>query len=64
MGKRDLEKSRKVLLMWQLRRRSEHAYVGMARILIYNNTWYNNHFNLTPIIKANCSSRTVLPKVA
>jgi len=46
IGKRDLEGSREVLVTWQLRR-SKPTYVSMAHILIYNNTWYNNHFNLT-----------------
>jgi len=38
--KRDLERSREVLVMWQLRQRSEYAYVSMAHILIYDNVLY------------------------
>jgi len=37
IGKRDLERSREVLVTWQLRQRSEHAYVSMACILTYSN---------------------------
>jgi len=30
-------------IMWQLKQRSEHAYVSIACILNYSNTHYNNY---------------------
>jgi len=39
---RSWEKQRGFII-WQLRQRNKHTYLSTARILDYNNTWYNNN---------------------